>query len=121
MNKASNIEQGTHEWFMERLGIPTASQYGTVLSKGRGGNKSTTRENYKVLLAIERLTNKPTESITTSAMTRGQELEDPAGAKWAFKAFVKAFKDGEKNIDGVASWTATLRISGAPTYTKKVD
>ena len=56
------------------------------------------------------------------ALAESQSLEDwvvtyPSGAKWEFKAFVKSFKDGEKTIDGLASFTASLRISGKPTYT----
>ena len=56
------------------------------------------------------------------ALAESQSLEDwvvtyPSGAKWEFKAFVKSFKDGEKTVDGLATFTATLRISGKPTYT----
>lgn len=42
----------------------------------------------------------------------------PSGATWTFNAFVKSFKDGEKTPDGLATFTASLRISGKPTYTK---
>jgi len=57
------------------------------------------------------------------ALAESQSLEDwevayPSGAKWTFKAFVKSFKDGEKTVDGLATFSATLRISGKPTYTK---
>lgn len=57
------------------------------------------------------------------ALAESQSLEDwvvtyPSGAKWEFKAFVKSFKDGEKTVDGLASFSSTLRISGKPTYTK---
>lgn len=41
-----------------------------------------------------------------------------SGAKWVFNAFVKSFKDGEKTTDGLATFTASLRISGKPVYTK---
>ncbi len=47
-------------------------------------------------------------------------VEYPSGAKWEFTAFVKAFKDGEKSTEGLATFTATLRISGKPTYTASV-
>lgn len=57
------------------------------------------------------------------SLAESQSLEDwevtyPSGAKWSFKAFVKSFKDGEKTVDGLATFSATLRISGKPTYTK---
>lgn len=57
------------------------------------------------------------------ALAESQSVEKwtvtyPSGAKWVFNAFVKSFKDGEKTTDGLASFTATLRISGKPVYTK---
>ena len=57
------------------------------------------------------------------ALAESQSIEEftvtyPSGAKWVFSAFVKSFKDGEKTIDGLATFTATLRISGKPVYTK---
>lgn len=57
------------------------------------------------------------------ALAESQSVESwtvtyPSGAKWSFDAFVKTFKDGEKTTDGLATFTATLRISGKPTYTK---
>lgn len=57
------------------------------------------------------------------ALAESQSIEKwtvtyPSGAKWAFSAFVKSFKDGEKTTDGLATFTATLRISGKPVYTK---
>lgn len=45
-------------------------------------------------------------------------VEYPSGATWVFNAFLKTFKDGEKNVEGVATFTATLRVSGKPVYTK---
>lgn len=57
------------------------------------------------------------------ALAESQSVEKwtvayPSGAKWEFSAFVKSFKDGEKTTDGLATFTATLRISGKPVYTK---
>lgn len=57
------------------------------------------------------------------ALAESQSLEDwiveyPSGAKWEFKGFVKSFKDGEKTTDGLATFTASIRISGKPSYTK---
>ena len=57
------------------------------------------------------------------ALAESQSIEKwtvayPSGAKWEFDAFVKSFKDGEKTTDGLATFTATLRISGKPVYTK---
>ena len=57
------------------------------------------------------------------ALAESQSMEDwevtyPSGAKWSFSGFVKSFKDGEKTPDGLATFSATIRISGKPTYTK---
>lgn len=56
------------------------------------------------------------------ALAESQSMEQwavkyPSGATWKFSAFVKSFKDGEKTVDGLATFTSTLRISGKPTYT----
>lgn len=60
------------------------------------------------------------------ALAESQSIEEwtveyPSGAKWVFKAFVKSFKDGEKTTDGLATFTASLRISGKPVYTKSAN
>lgn len=57
------------------------------------------------------------------ALAESQSVEEwtveyPSGATWTFRAFVKSFKDGEKTTDGLATFTATLRVSGKPVYTK---
>lgn len=56
------------------------------------------------------------------ALAESQSMEEwkvayPSGATWVFKGFVKSFKDGEKTPDGLATFSATIRISGKPVYT----
>lgn len=56
------------------------------------------------------------------ALANSRSLEEwtvtyPSGATWVFNAFVKSFKDGEKNVEGLATWTGALRVSGKPVYT----
>ena len=46
------------------------------------------------------------------------EVKYPSGATWTFKGFIKSFKDGEKTPEGLATFTATIRISGKPAYAK---
>ena len=58
------------------------------------------------------------------ALAESQSMEEwtvtyPSGATWKFKGFVKSFKDGEKTPDGLATFSATIRVSGKPTYTPK--
>lgn len=79
-----NCEQGSPEWFDARLGIPTASQFATVLAKGKGDAESKTRRTYMLKLAGERLTGEPAESYTNQHMERGKEMEGEALAFYAF-------------------------------------
>lgn len=79
-----DCEQGTPEWFACRAGIPTASEFHTVLAKGRGGGESKTRRTYLYKLVGERLTGQPTESYTNAHMERGKAMEDEARQLYAF-------------------------------------
>ncbi len=58
-------------------------------------------------------------ALANSRSVEKWEVDYPSGAKWEFNGFVKSFKDGEKTPDGLATFTATIRISGAPVYTKQ--
>ena len=60
-------------------------------------------------------------ALAESQTVETWNVEYPSGAKWEFSAFVKSFKDGEKTTDGLATFTATLRISGKPVYTKSAN
>jgi hypothetical protein len=73
-------EQGTEAWFAARLGLPTASEFSTVLAKGEGK----TRRTYMLKLAGEILTGKPMETYTNGHMERGKEQEDEARRLYAF-------------------------------------
>lgn len=77
-------EQGTDEWRQMRAGIPTASEFATVLAKGRGGGESKTRRTYLLKLAGERLTGEPAESYSNGHMERGKAMEAEARDAYAF-------------------------------------
>ncbi len=71
--------QGTEEWFRARMGIPTASEFATVLARGRDGKSpSTTRRTYMLKLAGEVLTGEPMESYKNEHMERGTTMEGEA-------------------------------------------
>ena len=58
------------------------------------------------------------------SLAENQSIEEwtvayPSGATWKFSGFVKSFKDGEKTPDGLATFSATIRVSGKPVYTAK--
>lgn len=66
------------------MGIPTASQFATVMAKGKGGGESKTRRTYMLKLAGERLTGEPMDNYTNSHMERGQAMEAEARNAYAF-------------------------------------
>lgn len=79
-----NCEQGTPEWFKARAGMPTASEFQTVLMNGRGGGESKTRKTYMLKLAGEIITGEPMEQYTNVHMERGKIMEDEARGLYAF-------------------------------------
>jgi hypothetical protein len=85
MIETFDIEQGTDEWFRARMGIPTASEFSTVLAKGKGDSESKTRRTYMLKLAGEVLTGEPMESYTNAHMERGKSMEDEARNFYSFK------------------------------------
>lgn len=84
MMQVFNCQQGTPEWHSCRLGIPTASMFGTVLAKGKDGGASLTRKTYLYKLAGEILTGEPAENYQNDHMIRGQQMEAEARDLYAF-------------------------------------
>lgn len=76
--KIFNMEQGTEAWLAARLGIPTASEFDTVMAKGKGGGESKTRRTYMLKLIGERLTGEPKYDYSNDHMERGKVMEDEA-------------------------------------------
>jgi hypothetical protein len=81
-----DCEQGSPEWFDVRKGIPTASEFATVMASGRAGGESKGRRTYLLKLAGEVLTGEPMESFTNHHMERGKLMEDEARRFYAFMA-----------------------------------
>lgn len=71
--------QGSDEWKKARLGKVTASRVADVLAKTKTGY-STSRQNYAIELALERITGTRVETFTNAAMQRGTEQEPIARA-----------------------------------------
>lgn len=74
------IDQNTQEWYLARIGIPTASRFKDVLAKGEGK----TRRRYMLDLAGERITQEPVETYTNAHMERGKAMEDEARDLYCF-------------------------------------
>ena len=75
------IEQGTEEWFAQRLGKVTASRVADVIAKTKSGY-SASRDNYMAQLVCERLTNTKDAGFSSAAMTWGTETEPLARAAY---------------------------------------
>jgi hypothetical protein len=79
-----DCEQGSPEWFACRMGIPTASEFKTLLSVKKDAKDKVTRQTYMRKLAGEILTGEPMDSYSNSYMERGKDLEDEARRAYAF-------------------------------------
>jgi hypothetical protein len=81
-----DIEQGSEAWHRARMGIPTASDFKTVLACGKdgGGNAtSVTRKRYMRVLAVEIVTGEPRENYENGFMARGRAWEPEARELYA--------------------------------------
>jgi hypothetical protein len=85
-----DCEQGSSDWFAARAGIPTASEFKSILAKGEGKM----RRAYMLRLAGERLTGAPAETFENGHMIRGREMEAEARELYAFAKDVEVRQVG---------------------------
>ena len=78
--KHIDVQQGTHEWLMARLGKPTASHASEILTPKELKLSKQSRA-YRHRLVAEIFLGEPIESATTQFMERGNTLE-PEARKW---------------------------------------
>lgn len=71
------IEQGTPEWFAQRMGKVTASRISDIIAKTKTG-VAASRGNYLAQLVAERLTGQTADSFKSGAMQHGTETEPQA-------------------------------------------
>jgi hypothetical protein len=89
------MQQGSLDWHRIRMGCATASEFGTILAKGRGENgASKGRATYMYKLAGEILTEQPTEAFSNDHMLRGQMMEDEARDWYAMQRDVEPQRIG---------------------------
>jgi len=74
--KILDIVQQTPEWFKEKAGRPSASNFDSIITND--GKPSKQRTKYLYQLAGERITGIREESYQNAAMTRGIEMEAEA-------------------------------------------
>lgn len=79
----AKVEQRSPEWYALRAGRLTGSRAGDALCMLKSGKESAARRDYKLQLAIERLTGLPLdESFVSKEMRRGVEMEGAAIAAY---------------------------------------
>lgn len=67
-------KQGTPEWLTERMGLCTASNFSKVLATIKSG-EAAERRNYRIRLALERITSRQQDCFVNDAMKLGTERE----------------------------------------------
>lgn len=86
------MDQRSEEWHMARSGLATASEFITILTKGRAkGDISKVRQKYAIALAAERITGIPNPSFTSRPTTWGIEQEPLA--RTAYELHTGCFVD----------------------------
>ena len=73
-----DIEQGTEEWLRLRLGVPTTSNFGKIITPTGKKSKASTTEDYLNELLGQLLAGKLEPQTKSYAMQRGNELEPEA-------------------------------------------
>lgn len=116
-------DQGTPEWLAARAGIPTASEFHTVMAVGPRGGKSATRVAYLNKLAGEILTGEPMATFVSADMERGSLMEDEARDLYAFTYNVEPqrvgfVRNGEKGAspDSLIGESGGLEIKSAAAH-----
>ena len=77
-----DVEQGSPEWFQQRIGCCTASRVNDAIRKLKNGKYSAERERYCLEVVMERLTNLTAPHYVTEAMEWGIEQEPVARAAY---------------------------------------
>lgn len=85
MIEVFDFDQGSPDWHAIRAGLATASEFSTVLAKGKtAGSESVTRRKYMLRLAGETLTGETEQTYRNADMERGNEQEAEARDLYAF-------------------------------------
>ena len=125
---ADDVVQGTQEWWDVRLGIPTSSGFGKIVTTT--GKSSTQRKKYMYKLSVERILRVSEDNYTSKYMDRGKELEPQARAFYELFSGLEAkevgfcYKDEKKlygcSPDGLVGDDGLLEIK-APTSAVHVE
>jgi hypothetical protein len=89
-----DVEQRSAEWFALRLGVPTASVFGTIMADGRDGGPSKTRADLLHRMAAEIIYKRPLDTYQNADMAHGIEIEPDALDHYAFTRGVEVRRVG---------------------------
>lgn len=89
-----DVEQRSAEWFALRLGVPTASIFGTIMADGRDGGESKIRADLLHRMAAEIIYKRPLETYQSADMAHGIEIEPDALDHYAFTRGVEVRRVG---------------------------
>src|ERR1700743_3405271 len=78
-----DCEQNSPEWFAARAGIPTASEFKTIVGVKKDAKDKLTRQKYMRKLAGEIMTGEVVEGFKNGHMDRGHAMEDEARNHYA--------------------------------------
>jgi hypothetical protein len=90
--RINNHTQGSEAWLESRLGRPTASNFGKLITPT--GKASTSAEGYINELIAQKITGEIPEFFKSEAMQRGNELEASAKALYEFTRDVEVVEVG---------------------------
>jgi hypothetical protein len=88
------VEQGTVEWLIARIGCVTASHIKDVLAKTKKGTESAARQTYKMQVLTEIITGRATEHYVSEAMQFGLDNEPLARTSYEMERDVEVEKVG---------------------------
>src|SRR5215813_10267749 len=86
-NYLTDLQQGTEEWFAARIGKLGSSRIADAMARSKRlpVAELSCRADLKLDLAVERITNKPTEHFVSRWMERGTALEPLARAAYELR------------------------------------
>lgn len=113
MPKILALTQGSGEWKMARLGIPTASQFDRIVSP-KTGKLLAGRAAYMAELLAERAMGCPLDDLAAMSpwVQRGEEMEPEAVKSYEFEAGVSSVAVGFILTDDEAAGCSPDRLVG---------
>lgn len=101
-----DVEQGTFEWLLARLGLPTASRFSSIITP-KTMKPSSAQRDYALELIAERIIQAPLGDTTSIWQHRGIQLEDEARAWYEMERGVDVEQVGFCLHD-------TMEVGGSP-------